>query len=92
MPSADLFLYFAAQPDASFSMLEHWRNSGNHYALTSEGWLQNMDANEQAVRAVFRDCYPDGEEVSQISRVVSAVSDMGESAPSVFLSLRHGEK
>jgi len=61
MPSADLFLYFAAQPGSKFALLDHWRNSGNHYALTSEAWLQNMDANEAQVRAVFAECYPAGD-------------------------------
>jgi len=61
MPSADLFLHFAAKKGSPVALVDHWRNSGVHYALTAEGWLQNMDANATEVRKILADAYPPGE-------------------------------
>jgi cyclopropane-fatty-acyl-phospholipid synthase len=61
MPSADLFIHIAARPDAPVALLDHWRYSGVHYALTAEAWLQLMDANAAEIREVLADAYPPGE-------------------------------
>mmetsp|Transcript_25746 Transcript_25746/g.83205 ORF Transcript_25746/g.83205 Transcript_25746/m.83205 type:complete len:793 (-) Transcript_25746:27-2405(-) len=61
MPSADLFVHFAARKDSPFALQEHWRLSGVHYALTAEGWLQNMDRNADEVRKILAEAYPPGE-------------------------------
>jgi cyclopropane-fatty-acyl-phospholipid synthase len=61
MPSADLFVHFAARKDAPVALVDHWRNSGVHYALTAEGWLQNMDANASEVREILKEAYPENE-------------------------------
>ena len=61
MPSADLFVHFAARKDAPVALVDHWRNSGVHYALTAEGWLQNMDANAAEVREMLSGAYPENE-------------------------------
>ena len=58
MPSADLFVHFAARKDAPIALVDHWRNSGVHYALTAEGWLQNMDNNADLVREILKEAYP----------------------------------
>lgn len=36
---------------------EQWRVAGTHYQLTSEAWLANLDANEDAVMDVLRATY-----------------------------------
>ena len=46
---------------APVALVDHWRNSGVHYALTAEGWLQNMDANASEVREILKEAYPPGE-------------------------------
>ncbi|KAH8072940.1 hypothetical protein JL720_11029 [Aureococcus anophagefferens] len=61
MPSADLFVHFAARKDSPFALQEHWRLSGVHYALTAEGWLQNMDRNADEVRKILAEACPPGE-------------------------------
>ncbi len=53
MPSDHLLLYF--QDD--LKIRRHWRVSGTHYQRTSEAWLQNMDANEAAIRPLLEKTY-----------------------------------
>jgi len=59
MPSADLFLHFCARPSSKFYVVDHWRNCGSHYALTAEGWLQNMDKHKIPIMKLFEQVYPD---------------------------------
>jgi cyclopropane-fatty-acyl-phospholipid synthase len=56
MPSDDLLTYF--QKD--LTMYDHWRVNGKHYQLTSEAWLQRMDAALPEVQVVLGEIY--GEE------------------------------
>ncbi|MFZ4682335.1 MAG: SAM-dependent methyltransferase [Terrimicrobiaceae bacterium] len=57
MPSDHLLLYF--QDD--LKIRRHWRVSGTHYQRTSEAWLQNMDANEAAIRPLLEKTYGEKE-------------------------------
>ncbi len=45
-----------------------WRINGRHYAQTCEDWLRNMDANESAIRPLFRSCYDQDQETMWIVR------------------------
>jgi cyclopropane-fatty-acyl-phospholipid synthase len=53
MPSHDLFKQF--QDD--LRLLQDWRVNGTHYARTAEHWLQNMDANREAILPLFAATY-----------------------------------
>ena len=59
MPSANLFFFFATGKGAPLAIVDHWRSSGSHYALTGEAWLQNMDLHKDAILAIFASTYPD---------------------------------
>lgn len=53
MPSDHLLLYF----DDHFSIERHWRVNGRHYERTANAWLAEMDAERNAVMAVFERTY-----------------------------------
>jgi len=53
MPSADLPLRFQHH----LSIERHWRWSGDHYQRTANAWLQNLDANRDAIENLFRRVY-----------------------------------
>ena len=53
MPSDDLPLYFQDH----LALDHHWTLNGRHYEKTAEAWLQNVDANRDAIVSVFKECY-----------------------------------
>ena len=53
MPCDDLPLYF--QQDLKIS--RSWTWGGNHYAKTSNAWLENMDKNKQILMPIFKITY-----------------------------------
>ena len=57
MPSDELLLNF--QND--LTLLEHWRVSGQHYQMTCEAWLANMDRNRANILPILERTYGSGE-------------------------------
>lgn len=55
MPSEQLMGQFKEV----FKVETHWRWSGTHYARTARDWLNNFDANSDAVVALFKRTYGD---------------------------------
>lgn len=53
MPASDTLLWF--QNDLRLE--QRWHVDGTHYERTSNHWLQNQDANRDAVMAVMRETY-----------------------------------
>jgi cyclopropane-fatty-acyl-phospholipid synthase len=53
MPSDDLLHYF--QQDVR--LVDHWQVPGWHYQLTSEAWLQNMDAHRAELMPILANTY-----------------------------------
>lgn len=55
MPASDTLLHFADD----VVIERRWLYSGEHYARTARGWLDNLDENARAVRTVMHDTYGD---------------------------------
>lgn len=53
MPSDDLLHYF----QRDLRLADHWQVDGRHYQLTSEAWLQNMDASRASLMPVLAEAY-----------------------------------
>lgn len=53
MPSDDIFTYFQDK----FTLKEHVRYNGTHYAQTSEEWLKNTDRHKQQIMEIFEKHY-----------------------------------
>jgi cyclopropane-fatty-acyl-phospholipid synthase len=53
MPAEDTLTHFQEH----LALEEQWRVPGTNYQLTSEAWLANLDANEEAVMDVLRATY-----------------------------------
>ena len=53
MPSDDLPLYF--QDD--LKIINRWRWDGTHYEKTANAWLENMDANYDAITTILAETY-----------------------------------
>jgi cyclopropane-fatty-acyl-phospholipid synthase len=53
MPSDDLLHYF----QRDLRLADHWQVDGRHYQLTSEAWLQNMDANRTTLMPALAEAY-----------------------------------
>lgn len=53
MPSDDLLHYF----QRDLNLVEHWQVDGQHYQLTSEAWLANMDAHREVLMPVMAKAY-----------------------------------
>lgn len=53
MPSDDLPAYF--QDD--LKLINRWRWDGTHYEKTANAWLQNMDANHDAITPILANIY-----------------------------------
>jgi cyclopropane-fatty-acyl-phospholipid synthase len=53
MPSADWLLHFPHD----LAVLRRWSVSGEHYEKTSNAWLARLDADRDAVRALFAAAY-----------------------------------
>ena len=64
MPSDDLLPHF--QDDVA--LVDHWRLNGSHYQKTSEAWLQKLDRNRDAVRALFARVYGENQATRWIVR------------------------
>ena len=57
MPSDGLLLYFQ---EGGLAIEHHWRLSGQHYALTAEDWLRNLDRNRVAATELLGATYGRG--------------------------------
>lgn len=57
MPSDALLLYFQ---EGGLAIEHHWRLNGQHYALTAEDWLRNLDRNRAAATELLAATYGRG--------------------------------
>ncbi|MDQ8201888.1 cyclopropane-fatty-acyl-phospholipid synthase family protein [Pelagicoccus sp. SDUM812003] len=57
MPSHDLL----PQVCAPFALENSWQLDGTHYQKTADAWLENMDRNTKAIRAVMSSTYGAGD-------------------------------
>ena len=53
MPSHDLLLEF----QRDLALVDRWAVGGEHYARTSEAWIERFDENRDAIRAVLAETY-----------------------------------
>jgi len=53
IPSDDLLHYF----QRDLRLADHWQVDGRHYQLTSEAWLQKMDAHRPALMPILAEAY-----------------------------------
>ena len=53
MPSDDLLHYF----QRDLRLVDHWQVDGRHYQLTSEAWLQKMDAHRRELMPILAGAY-----------------------------------
>ncbi|UCD78866.1 MAG: class I SAM-dependent methyltransferase [Desulfobacterales bacterium] len=53
MPSDDLLLHLQDH----LTVEEHWRVNGNHYRLTAEAWLANMDKHRKHIMPIMEAVY-----------------------------------
>ncbi|WP_295649996.1 cyclopropane-fatty-acyl-phospholipid synthase family protein [uncultured Mucilaginibacter sp.] len=53
MPSDDLLFYF----NDDLLVEQHWHVNGQHYAKTSEAWLENMDEHKAEIMPLFEQTY-----------------------------------
>jgi cyclopropane-fatty-acyl-phospholipid synthase len=61
MPSSDTLLHFADD----LAIERRWLYSGEHYARTARGWLDNLDARSDRVREIMEEAYGDQASVWQ---------------------------
>lgn len=54
MPSVTLLPHAA---EGHLELLKQWEINGTHYSKTLEAWLNKQDANEKAIRNIFKECY-----------------------------------
>jgi cyclopropane-fatty-acyl-phospholipid synthase len=64
MPSEDWLDYF----DADLAVERRWRVTGTHYARTSEAWLERLDAQRNAVRAILAGSHGHAEAARALGR------------------------
>jgi cyclopropane-fatty-acyl-phospholipid synthase len=57
MPSFDQFKKF----NNHFNVIEQWKVNGNHYAQTSEAWLQETDKHADELKALLENHYGKGQ-------------------------------
>lgn len=64
MPADDLL----PSLHSGFTLANHWRVNGTHYARTARAWLDNLDANAMELRRLFSATYGESEETRWLER------------------------